>query len=74
MFSETIYVFVLMYQILSSIIILMSFRQGKGVGTPETKPLKGPPRLRVRGITSKTNGDFYYLNCLHFLRTKTKLE
>ena len=24
----------------------------------------------LRGITSKHNGDFYYLNCLHFFKTK----
>ena len=28
----------------------------------------------LRGITSKNNGDFYCLNCLHSFRTKTKLE
>ena len=28
----------------------------------------------LRGITSKHDGDFYYLNCLHFFRTKNKLE
>ena len=28
----------------------------------------------LRGITSKTNGDFYCLNCLHSFRTKNKLE
>ena len=25
-------------------------------------------------ITSKNNGDFYYLNCLNSFRTKSKLE
>ena len=28
----------------------------------------------LRGITSKHNGDFYCLNCLHSFRTKNKLE
>ena len=28
----------------------------------------------LRGITSKNNGDFYCLNCLHSFRTKNKLE
>ena len=28
----------------------------------------------VRGITSKNNGDFYCLNCLHSFKTKIKLE
>ena len=28
----------------------------------------------LRGITSKSNGDFYCLNCLHSFRTKNKLE
>ena len=28
----------------------------------------------LRGITSKKNGDFYCLNCLHPYRTKNKLE
>ena len=28
----------------------------------------------LRGITSKYDGDFHYLNCLHFSRTKNKLE
>ena len=27
-----------------------------------------------RGITSTNNGDFYCINCLHSLRTKTKLK
>ena len=28
----------------------------------------------LRGITSKHDGDFYCLNCLHLFRTKDKLE
>ena len=28
----------------------------------------------LRGITSKNNGDFYCLNCLHSFRTKNKLQ
>ena len=28
----------------------------------------------LRGVTSKNNGDFYCLNCLHSCRTKDKLE
>ena len=28
----------------------------------------------LRGITSKKNGDFFCLNCLHPFRTKSKLE
>ena len=28
----------------------------------------------LRGITSKNNGDFYCVNCLHCFRTKNKLE
>ena len=28
----------------------------------------------LRGITSKRVGYFYYLNCLHWCRTKSKLE
>ena len=28
----------------------------------------------IRGITSKNNGHFYYLDCLHSFRTKNKLE
>ena len=28
----------------------------------------------LRGITSKNDGDFYCLNCLHSFRTKNKLE
>ena len=28
----------------------------------------------LRGITSKNNGNFYCLNCLHSFRTKNKLE
>ena len=28
----------------------------------------------LRRVTSKHHGDFYYLNCLHSLRTKSKLE
>ena len=27
-----------------------------------------------KGITSKNNGDFYYLNCPHSFRTENKLE
>ena len=27
----------------------------------------------LRGITSKSNGNFYYLNFFHFFRTKNKL-
>ena len=27
-----------------------------------------------RGITSKNNGNFYCLKCLHFLRIKNRLE
>ena len=34
---------------------------------------KKSPAL-LRGITSKSNGDFYYLNCLHSFKTKTKLK
>ena len=28
----------------------------------------------LRGITSKHDGEFYCLNCLHWLRTKNKIE
>ena len=28
----------------------------------------------LRGVTSKHNGDYYCLNCLHWFRTKNKLE
>ena len=28
----------------------------------------------LRGITSKHSGDFYYFNCFHSFRTKSKLE
>ena len=28
----------------------------------------------LRGIPSKNNDDFYYLNCVHFSRTQNKLE
>ena len=28
----------------------------------------------LRGITSKHDGDFYYLNCFHLYRTKNRLE
>ena len=28
----------------------------------------------LRGITSKNNGDFQYLNCLHSFRIKNKCE
>ena len=28
----------------------------------------------LRGITSKHDGEFYFLNCLHWLRTKNKIE
>ena len=28
----------------------------------------------LRGITSRNNGDFYCLNCLHSFRTKNKLD
>ena len=28
----------------------------------------------LTGITSRNNDDFYYLNCLHYFRTKNKLE
>ena len=28
----------------------------------------------LKGITSKYDGDFYCLNCLHSFRTKNKLE
>ena len=28
----------------------------------------------LRGISSRNDGDFYCLNCLHSFRTKTKLE
>ena len=28
----------------------------------------------LKEITSKDKGDFYCLNCLHYFRTKTKLE
>ena len=31
-------------------------------------------RSTLRGSASKNNGDFYYLNCLHSIRTKKKLE
>ena len=27
-----------------------------------------------RGITSKNNGDFHYLNCFHSFRTKNKFD
>ena len=32
------------------------------------------PSALLRGITSKKNGYFYCLNCLHSFRTKNKLE
>ena len=35
--------------------------------------VKNLPAL-LRGITSKNDGDFYCLNCLHSFRTKNKLE
>ena len=28
----------------------------------------------LRGVTSKNNGNFYCLNCLHSFRTKNKVE
>ena len=28
----------------------------------------------LSGITSKTNGDFYCLNCVHSFKTKNKIE
>ena len=28
----------------------------------------------LKGITSKRNGDFNYLNCFHVFRTKNKLK
>ena len=28
----------------------------------------------LRGVTSNHNGDFYFLNCLHSYRTKSKLK
>ena len=28
----------------------------------------------LRGVTSKCNGDFYCLNCLHSFRTENKLK
>lgn len=28
----------------------------------------------LKGITSKHDGEFYFLNCLHWLRTKNKIE
>ena len=28
----------------------------------------------LKGMPSKNNGEFYCLNCLHYFRTKTKLE
>ena len=28
----------------------------------------------LRGIKQKNNGDFYCLNCLHFVRQKSKLQ
>ena len=35
--------------------------------------VKKVPAL-LRGITSKNNGDFYCLNCVHSFRTKSKLQ
>ena len=32
------------------------------------------PSALLRGITSKNNGDFYCLNCLHSFGTKNKLK
>ena len=42
----------------------------------KTKALSCSKRLSalLKGITSKTYCEFYYLNCLHSFRTKSKLE
>ena len=51
-------------------IILLIIPNGEGWHCLAVKKLSA----LLRGITSKTNGDFYCLNCLHSFRTKNKLE
>ena len=51
-------------------VILLIIPNGKGWHYLAVKKLSA----LLRGITSKNNGDFYCLNCIHFFRTKTKLE
>ena len=48
-------------------------REAKSKGRWHYLALKKLSAL-LRGKTSKNNGDFYCLNCLHFFRTKNKLE
>ena len=51
-------------------IILLIIPNGEGWHCLAVKKLSA----LLRGITSKTNSDFYCLNCLHSFRTKNKLE
>ena len=51
----------------------MALSRSKNIFSKLSKIIKIPLN-NLRGITSKNNGDFYCLNCLHSFRTKSKLE
>ena len=51
-------------------VILLMIPNGEGWHYLAVKELSA----LLRGITSKNNSDFYCLNCLHYFRTKNKLE
>ena len=51
-------------------IILLLIPNGKRIAISTIKKLS----VLLRGITSKHNGDFYCLNCLHSFRIKKNLE
>ena len=59
------------------ILIIISSREGREAKSERRQwhylAVKKLPAL-LREITSKNNGDFYYLICLHSFRTKNKLE
>ena len=58
-----------MFQIMKKVIIVM-IPNGEKWHYLDVKKLSA----LLRGITSKTNGDFYCLNCLHSFRTKRNLN
>ena len=51
-------------------VILLMVPNGEGLHYLAGKKLQA----LLRGITSKNNGTFYCLNCLHSSRTKSKLQ
>ena len=62
-------IFQIIIQIVKRVILLIFPKREKWLFLA----VKNLPAL-LRGITSKNDGDFYCLNCLHSFRTKNKLE